>query len=147
MIDKITEAKALVAAMDERGAAWHGHYDALYVEAMDKAADACIALVRGWPQDQAVDDAICAVCDGTREYVQPCPGCAETKVDGMYPQEMCERMAAPEGWKYVPVEPTEAMLKAMTVAMSGGWLYPEPGEAQCVYEAMLAAAPAQEDGN
>lgn len=52
----------------------------------------------------------------------------------------------PEGWKLVPVEPTDEMMKAGAQtdekAIQGGYLYPDEDSVGLVYAAMLSASPA-----
>lgn len=54
-------------------------------------------------------------------------------------EKQAGNVQVPEGWKLVPVEPTEAMLKA---GNKHTWPYP------CVYsyKAMLSAAPSTKEG-
>lgn len=63
----------------------------------------------------------------------------DAHLSGTTPSGWRDMASAPEGWKLVPVEPTEAMAQAAIFV--GTWL-DTTDEAADVYRAMLSAAPA-----
>lgn len=60
-----------------------------------------------------------------------------SNVRPLYASPAIETPAVPEGWKLVPIEPTEDMVTEGAVAC-GGYDYPSP---RSVWEAMLTASP------
>ena len=56
-----------------------------------------------------------------------------------------QQVAAPDGWKLVPVELTEAMLDAGCKALVGSIGGYEAGQVYRCYDAMLAASPVQQE--
>ena len=56
---------------------------------------------------------------------------ADKRSDYVYPQLLAHALTAPEGWKLVPEEPTEQMIRAQYLKVSP----------TAVYKAMISAAP------
>lgn len=75
----------------------------------------------------------------------PCAA-SERKVQDMLPYQASVRQpAVPQGWKLVPIKPTEAMMDATEVSIGGCYscsaTKPSWGECAEIYADMLAAAP------
>lgn len=80
----------------------------------------------------------------TTTYVQPVPDhCDRITWRGSYfnlPITTPAALAVPEGWKLVPVEPTEEMLESARLATESEGLTTTTWLRNCVYRAMFAAA-------
>jgi len=87
---------------------------------------------------------------GTKLYTHPAEGAADLIaehnemrryrdewVDAQYANASAERAAVPDGWALVPVEPDAHMLDAASLAYS----FSGEDEVDCVWKAMLSAAP------
>lgn len=87
--------------------------------------------------------------DGKKDGWEACETCHGI-VDGKLPQPaMLSEQAPcdiPEGWKLVPVEPTEKMLEAAFLRIESEGIHTTPWLRGSIYRTMLSAAPKPEDG-
>lgn len=82
--------------------------------------------------------------DIDRAYVHGWNACREAMLAPQPPLSA----AVPEGWRLVPIEPTQEMISAsMRVGLNTEWVYGigDRTDGSEIYEAMLAAAPPQPD--